>query len=129
MVTALRATAGATSRRLTMASDEEPTFDIGLEDATVDDLVALMSGLTREQAQAARAATVTGDDERLEHLKALAVRLLTENPEAARYLMLESELADDTVIDLPPDVFAELGVTKVGGELHDAEEFTDIEVE
>lgn len=106
---------------------EEPTFDLTLDDAPAEDLAILMSGVSHMMMQAAQA----GSEKRLIQFGELNQRLMVENPEAARYLLLESDVSEFVqMVDLDDDTAEQLGVKLVDGEVVDADtEFSDIEVE
>lgn len=109
-----------------MTEDEDPTFDLELE-ATAEDLAVLLSGVSHMMLEAVRG----GSEERLEQFGELNKRLLNENPEAARYMLLEDETVGKFahVADLDDETEENLGIRLIDGEVYDAENLTDIDIE
>lgn len=126
-------------------SQDEPTFDVELPDATVEEFALLGGGiavLVQQHAQALQQAMRRGDEEatgelkdRIEQLGAMSERLIATNREAARYMLLEAEL-EGRLMAFADEEFLEesLGVKLTpDGEAVDADEYderwSDIEVE
>lgn len=105
--------------------DSTETFDLTLSDVRPDEMAALAGGLSLVVVQAKQmeqAGQVDDADERIAQIEDLTIKLFTENREATRHLILESDISTQIRVEpgsLPLD---ELGLAVEDGELVDAED-------
>lgn len=109
------------------------TYDIELPDASIDDFGSITTGLTVLAVQITRAQQM-GQPSALDarEVTDVMLRLVRENPEPARELLLASNEADlPAEINLPQDILDDLGLMYVDGEIVDAEdsEWENIDIE
>lgn len=111
----------------------DETYDIELPDVSLEEYAMLSTGLSLLQMQIAQAEQM-GQPVRVsvDDLEDLITRLLMQNREASRVLVLEAQQVEVPAnVQVPEDVLDELGLKLVGGEIVDAEagDWKDIDVE
>lgn len=106
--------------------DDPPTFNLTISDVTPGQMALILGGLGlhAQRGIAAQAPQV------VEQAGKATKSLLVENPEAARYTLLDSEAAPHLQpTSFPDECLDELDLEVEGGEVLDARSRTDIEVE
>lgn len=104
----------------------DETFDLVLEDAQAIDFATILSGLGIHTAMMED----EGHDAAAAMSSDVSMALLEENPEFARYLLLDDEAGDFiSAHNVPDGVMEKIDVRFENGEAIDTRDMTKIEVE
>lgn len=106
-------------------ADDEPTFDVVLEDLEPIEVACILNGLSMTMLRAAE----TGHRAHAIATKNVISQFFREHREVARHLLLESGFGGEAVVGLSDSLEEHLGVRVVDGEVVDAEGMTQIDVE
>lgn len=107
------------------AIDDPPTFDLEVTDAAPSDLACILGGIGYTAMDAAR----HNAPGRAKQASALARRIMMENPEASRWLILHTDYTELHGFGDDAEFLDALDLHITDGEFVDARDMTDIEVE
>lgn len=108
------------------------TFDLELKDATPEDFAVITGGISLMMVESIKALKQgAGTEPALEHQSALMERLLRENRDATRYMLLNADVNEYVHVagELSDSLLDDLGLEQIGDGFVDAESLTDIDVE